>query len=205
MEPAMTRILQKASENPEYQAIANYLMSRRSFPEMQFNENPSSNLGSFVSRGLFGGMNVPERGIVKLNRFSQYEDPSNVAPTVAHEMTHAAEKQLIKQYYEIKKKPTKSELETQFLTNFQKLIGSSEPEIKNWLKTVSPQFVEKEGDYRAKSNEALAFGLENAAFKNPASERPAPAHIDPTIATTLMLLLDQAQRVQDQQPQSQGR
>ena len=43
MEPAMTRILQKASENPEYQAIANYLMSRRSFPEMQFNENPSSN------------------------------------------------------------------------------------------------------------------------------------------------------------------
>ena len=70
---------------------------------------------------------------------------------------------------------------------------------------MAPKFYEQNKDYRAKSGEALAFGLENAAFESPDSNRPAPQHIDPTIATTLMLLLDQAQRVQNQQPQSQGR
>ena len=205
MDAVITRILQKASDNPDYQAIANYLMSRRSFPQMQLDPVPSSKLGSFSSPGLFSDGRVPERGIVNINNYSRYQNPADVAPTVAHEMTHATERQLIKQYYEIKDKPKKTELETQFLNNFQKVIGSSTPEIKNWLGKVAPEFVKEEGDYRAKSNEALAFGLENAIFPNMTSNYKVPSHVDPTIATTLMLLLDQAQRVQNQQPQSQGR
>ena len=204
MDAALTRILQSASDNPEYQNIANYLMSRRSMPEMQLGYI-GSNLGRFTSQGLFGGQNVPKRGVITINDYSRYQNPNDVAPILAHEMTHAAEKQLINQYYQIKSKPEKTDLENQFLANFQKIIGSGEPELKNWLKKVEPGFVEKEGGYRAKSNEALAFGLENSAFRNAPNDRPGPAHSDPTIATALMLLLDQAQRVQSQQPQSQGR
>ena len=86
------------------------------------------------------------------------------------------------------------------MDNFQKIIGSSEPEISNWLKKVSPTFYEENKGYRAKSNEALAFGVENAAFPSANTNRPAPQHIDPTIATQFQLLLDQAQRLQNQQP-----
>lgn len=205
MDAVITRILQSASDNPNYQTIANYLMSRRSFPQIQLDPIPSSKYGSFVSPGLFSDGRVPERGIVNINNYSRYQNPADVAPVVAHELTHATERQLIKQYYEIKNKQNKTELDNQFINNFQKIIGSSEPEIKNWLTKVSPEFVKEEGDYRAKSNEALAFGLENAIFPNAPTGYKVPTHVDPTIATTLMLLLDQAQRVQNQQPQSQGR
>jgi hypothetical protein len=205
MDAAVTKILQKASDNPEYQALANYLMSRRAMPQMQREYLGDNTLGSFVTPGFLSSGAVPDRGILKLNRFSEYQNPSDVVPTVTHEMTHAAERQMIKQYYEVKKKRDKSELESQFIENFQKIIGSSKPEISNWLKRVAPDFAKKEEGYRSTSTEALAFGLQNAAFPNTESQRYAPEHIDPTIATSLMLLLDQAQKVQNQQPPSQGR
>lgn len=205
MDEATTKILQKASENPEYQTLANYLMSRRAMPQMQREYLGENTFGSFVTPGLFSSGNVPDRGILKLNRFSEYQNPSDVVPTVSHEMTHAAERQMIRQYYEIKAKRDRSELETQFMNNFQKIIGSSKPEIANWLKSVAPEYAKQGEGYRSTSTEGLAFGLQNAAYANTGSQRYAPEHIDPTIATSLMLLLDQAQRVQNQQPASQGR
>ena len=205
MDAAITKILQKASENPEYQTLANYLMSRRAMPQMQREYLGDNTFGSFVTPGLFSSGKVPDRGILKLNQFSEYQNPSDVVPTVAHEMTHAAERQMIRQYYEIKAKRDRSELETQFMNNFQKIIGSSKPEIANWLKNVAPEYAKQGEGYRSTSTEGLAFGLQNAAYANTGSQRFAPEHIDPTIATSLMLLLDQAQRVQNQQPASQGR
>ena len=205
MDAAITKILQKASENPEYQTLANYLMSRRAMPQMQREYLGDNTFGSFVTPGLFSSGKVPDRGILKLNQFSEYQNPSDVVPTVSHEMTHAAERQMIRQYYEIKAKRDRSELETQFMNNFQKIIGSSKPEIANWLKSVAPEYAKQGEGYRSTSTEGLAFGLQNAAYANTGSQRFAPEHIDPTIATSLMLLLDQAQRVQNQQPASQGR
>ena len=205
MDAALTRILQKASDNPEYQALANYLMSRRAMPQMQREYLGDNTLGSFVTPGLFSSGKVPDTGILKINRFSEYQNPTGVVPTMTHEMTHAAERQMIKQYYEVKKKRDKNELESKFIDNFQKIIGSSKPEISNWLKSVAPDFAKQGEGYRSTSTEGLAFGLQNAAFPNTESQRYAPEHIDPTIATSLMLLLDQAQRVQNQQPAAQGR
>lgn len=196
MDQTLTKILQAASNNPEYQAIANYLMSRRAMPQMQI--GGTNSYGSFVTPGLFSSGQIPDRGLIKLHEGYGNVLPSEAASTLTHEATHATERQMIKQYYELKNKPNKTDLEQQFLGNFQKIIGSSEPQIKNWLQTVAPQFAKDKADYRAKSNEALAFGVENSVFKEPLSN--APAHVDPTIATQFQLLLDQAQRVQDQQP-----
>lgn len=197
MDQKLTKILQAASDNPEYQSIANYLMARRAMPEMQI--GGTSAYGSFTTPALFSGNKVPDRGLLKLNENSRYVNPSAVAPTMLHESTHAAERQMIKQYYELKDKPNKTDLEKQFLGNFQKIIGSQDAEITNWIKKIVPEFANKESGYRTRSNEALAFGVQNAAFKDTASSYQAPPHIDPTIATQFQLLLDQAQRVQDQQ------
>lgn len=196
MDEALIKILQSASDNPEYQNIANYLMARRSMPEMQI--GGTSSYGSFTTPGLFSSGSVPDRGILKLNEGYKNIAPSEASSTLTHEATHSAERQLVKQYYELKDKPNKTELEQQFLGNFQKIIGSSEPQINKWLQVVAPEFAKTKGNYRAKSSEALAFGVENSAFKNEVSN--APLHIDPTIATQFQLLLDQAQRVQNQQP-----
>jgi len=109
MDAALTKILQKASDNPEYQALANYLMSRRAMPQMQREYLGDNTLGSFVTPGFLSSGSVPERGILKINRFSEYQNPNDVVPTMTHEMTHATERQLIKQYYEVKKKRNKNE------------------------------------------------------------------------------------------------
>lgn len=199
MDPTITKILQAASTNPEYKAIADYLMARRAMPAFNLDYMPGT-YGKFISPGLFSSGMIPERGVVSINESAKTWNPEAMSPTMVHEMTHATERQLIKQYYETKQKQNKTDLDRQFMDNFQKIIGSSEPEIANWLKKVSPAFYEENKGYRAKSNEALAFGVENAAFKAPDSDRPAPQHIDPTIATQFQLLLDQAQRLQNQQP-----
>ena len=194
MDQTLTKILQAASNNPAYQAIADYLMSRRAIPEMQV--GGTQHYGSFSTPGLFSGNSVPDRGLIKITGSAHHADPNLVAPTMTHESTHAAERQMIKQYYELKDKPNKTDLEKQFLGNFQKIIGAQEPEITKWINKVAPGFNDS---YRTRSNEALAFGVENAAFPNAPSNYQAPAHVDPTIATQFQLLLDQAQKVQDQQ------
>lgn len=205
MDVTATRILQQASDNPEYQAIANYLMSRRAFPQVGVAPMREGVYGSFTTPGFFSSGEVPARGLLNFNYNSKYWNPKEMVPTAIHESTHAAEKQLLSQYYEIKKKQDKTDLDNQFLDNFQKIIGSSKSEISDWINKVAPTFRKDEASYRTKGNEALAFGVEHSAQPQHEDSYKTPAHINPSIATAFMLLLDQAQRVQNQKPASQGR
>jgi hypothetical protein len=204
MDKYLTRVLQLASEKPEYQALSNYLTSRRAFPEIQYKLNPSNNFGSFREAGLFS-QSINPRGLVKLNADPESTGAEYMTPTLIHELTHATEQQLIRQYYELKNKPNKTDLEKQFMDNFQKIIGSSEPKIRGQIEQLAPNFSKEKSNYRASSQEGLAFALQNAMYPENVFINKAPSHVDPSIATQLMLLLEQAQRVQNQQPQSQGR
>ena len=202
MDETIANILKTASSNPDYQQIANYLMSRRSYPEIAYMNKPSSNYGTFTSQGMFGNANIPQRGIVSINRNASTVDPNLVAPTLVHELTHASETQLYKQYNEIKGKSNKTDVERQFIENFTKIMGAKATEQAS---AINPEFTKNNTAYRTRGDEALAFALANVNYPNSPSEQNAPSHIDPTIATQLMLLLEQAQRVQNQQPTSQGR
>lgn len=202
MDQTIANILRAASNNPDYQQIANYLMSRRSFPEIAYMDKPSSNYGTFTTQGMFGTANIPQRGIVNINRNASTVNPDLVAPTLAHELTHAAETQLYRQYNEIKAKPNKTDIDRQFMDNFDKILGSK---VTEQASAIQPEYTKNKTFYRTRGDEALAFALENVNYPNAPSDNAAPPHIDPTIATQLMLLLEQAQRVQNQQPASQGR
>jgi len=203
MDKYLTRLLQLASENPEYKALADYLMSRRSYPEIQYKRDFSNTYGAFEYPGLFSDMQ--KRGVVKLNADPAITGAEYVAPTLTHELTHATKNQLVKQYLEIRKKSNKTDLEKQFIDSFQKIMGENAMGIAKQIQQMSPEFAKKESDYRATSTEGLAFALQNSAYPKYPLARNAPPHVDPTIATQLMLLLEQAQKVQNQQPQSQGR
>ena len=202
MDQTIANILRSASNNPDYQQIANYLMSRRSFPEIAYMNKPSSNFGTFKSQSLFGNANVPQRGVISLNRNASTVNPDLIAPTLTHELTHAVETQLYKQFNEIKAKSNKSEIERQFIDNFSKIMGNKVTEQSS---AIQPEYTKENVGYRTRGDEGLAFALQYANYPDAPSAQSAPQHIDPTIATQLMLLLDQAQRVQNQQPASQGR
>jgi hypothetical protein len=204
MDQILSRILQKVSENPDYQSITNYLRSRSATPQVLINPQATSTHGTFTAP-LFGNPNIPPAGVVRLNNYANYSNPSDIAPTVLHEMTHATQMQLVNQYNELKQKPNKTDLEKQFMGNFEKIIGEQGSMINPQIAKFSPKFAEKQAGYRASGDEALAFALENSNYKNPPDKSYAPPHVDPSFATELMLLLDQAQRVQNQQIPPQGR
>jgi hypothetical protein len=153
---------------------------------------------------LFGEP-LPERGLLKINRNPESTNPENVIPTLTHEMTHATHRQLDRQYAELYYKKNKTDIEKQFMNNYEKIIGFKEPAISNQIQQMAPDFAKNKSNYRATGREAMAFGLENSVFPENIFASNAPSHVDPTMATQLMLLLEQAQRVQDQQPASQGR
>jgi hypothetical protein len=202
MDQTITNILKLASENPDYQSIANYLMSRRAFPEIGYMAGPSKSYGTFTAPSLFGNPNIPERGRISLPINTNTTNPQDVVPTVLHELTHATQTQLYKQYNEIKNKKEKTDLDKQFMENFDKIMGAKPTEQ---IAKFSPEFAKNKVDYRSRGDEALSFALENANYPNQVSGWNVPANVDPTLATQIMLLLEQAQRTQNQQPPSQGR
>lgn len=199
MDQTLTKILQSASDNPEYQAIANYLMSRRAMPNIQYGGKPEV-FGTFTPPSLFNQQY--RNGNLTINPNAAFVPPQEVAPVMQHEMTHAAYNQLFYQADALRKsKQPKTEAEQRFLDTFDKITKG----VPDQLKAIDATYQEKNKGYRANTDESLAFALQNAS--NPAYKEGwnAPTHVDPTLATQLMILLDQAQNLQNKKPQSQGR
>jgi len=199
MDQTLTKILQEASNNPDYQAIANYLMSRRAMPNIQYGGKPDV-YGSFTPQSLFNQQY--RHGNLTINPNAANVPAKEVAPVLQHEMTHAAYNQLFYQADALRKsKEPKTPEEKRFLENFDKITKG----VPDQIKAFDASWQEKNKGYRATSDEALAFALQNASNPNYKEGWNAPSHVDPTLATQMMLLLDQAQRLQDLKPQSQGR
>ena len=199
MDQTLTKILQAASNNPEYQAIANYLMSRRAMPNIQYGGKPDV-FGTFTPPSLFNQQY--RNGNLTINPNAASVPPQEVAPVMQHEMTHAAYNQLFYQADALRKsKQPKTEAEQRFLDTFDKITKG----VPEQIKTIDASYQEKNKGYRANTDESLAFALQNASNPTYKEGWNAPSHIDPTLATQLMILLDQAQNLQNQKPQSQGR
>jgi hypothetical protein len=173
--------MKKAGKIPEYQQMMDYLMARRAVPEMK-----TRWLGTNVS-GLFQpGETYAKAGTLTTNEGAGVD-------TLIHEITHAAEGQMKAQYAE--------DLDSQFSSAFKKL----NPQLV--MKAIAPGWTELASKYRSKSEEARAFAVENVTNPklDPLSITRAPAHIDSTLATEFLILLDLAKRGMDKRPQSQGR
>ena len=71
----------------------------------------------------------------------------------------------------------------------------------------NPAWVAANRDYRSTAGELLGFAMGNSApvgvERNPASK--VPLHLDATLATEFMILLDLATREEKKKLQSQGR
>jgi hypothetical protein len=192
------RILKNATDSPEYNALAEYLMSRRAMPEMDFSAALGDTRGRMEYPSGFGKSDVPSRGRLSLN-WRIPEDRAN--STISHEMTHAAHNEWGKQMFDISRKlrrnpETVTTEERQFYDAYQKIFGTANPNsgIAKLVEGISPSWGKSEARYRASNEEVLPFGVGNV--QRIPGTYTAPAHIDTTAATEAMILNELATRAQ---------
>ena len=116
--------------------------------------------------------------------------PRTGQETVTHEMTHAVQQALLKQFL--------NSSDSQF-KEMWKRSTSVDGGPKTTVERIAPgtiaamQSKNDWGRYRTTDDELQAFGVELAAHNYPTAAR-MPQHVDPTVATELMLLVDTALR-----------
>ena len=195
----------EARQKPQYEQLMEYLSLRRSVPPQKMGYL-GRDQGLYERNGPFSS-ELPRTGVITIDR------ATGDANTLVHELTHAAAAQLTSQYSEspwsflnFRKKANP----TQFTDAFDKImLGEYGKEMAPVAQaaTFNPAWVAANRDYRSTAGELLGFAMGNSepigVERNPAST--VPKHLDATLATQFMILLDLATREEKKKLQSQGR
>ena len=170
----------KDAELEVIELLSQYLHGRRVMPTMETASLPPGMTGSYS----------PGRQELKLARGAGIS-------TLIHELSHAAQTAMEGQA--IYDQPG-----GKFPAAFEKLFGlrgrygEGAREIANRL---APQWMADEAKYRTSGRELQAHGM-GEQFKGVGDGRwQAPSHVDPTMATEFMILLDMAIRESEAGPQ----
>lgn len=128
----------------------------------------------------------------------------DVAGDLIHELTHAVNREMTKQYYENVQTPTYKQTPEykDFEQGYTKIMQgrssyneSPTAGIKIPLEKLAPAEWKKEyKGYRTSEGETPAFGMGNTLGRPEEAVTRAPDHVDPTIATDFSVLLDLAIR-----------
>lgn len=188
----LIRTLQRGQTNTAYRVVMDYLAERKAVPPIR-----QAYLGDATTGTFTRGEGLPKTGVVSVTY-------NPAISTVVHEMTHAADDQVEAQYYDSLRKGESSPASKQFQDAFRKVkydSGSmfgrrpSYPLVE-FVKNIATDWYNKNTDYRSTVSELLAFGTGTAAGmeagENSRMRDPTPAHVDPTIATQTLILLDLA-------------
>jgi hypothetical protein len=169
------------------QALETYLQSRDEMPSIRMNRRmPEGMYGEFTSDNTNIGS-----GSIRLSR----DTPKAVLPSLlTHELTHAADRQMMQQAIE----QGMFGKSNQYTEGYEKLVG---PEGRNRTKLarrLRPEWAEDNRYYRSSPKEIAAHGV--GAFAGPNMQERAPRHVDATAATEFRILMDLAQRNVDKGP-----
>jgi hypothetical protein len=207
-------LMQLASERPEYAALQNYLTSRSAMPPVSFGYLSDGSTGQFAQKGFFGNSNIPNTGQVTLTQdfLKRGYDPTNPIPTLTHELTHAAQKELISQ--SMQKDVIDQQAKQQFLDAYSKIVYDQNKRGRNAFGPnalaykLNPAWTESQEGYRASSGELPAWAMGNVANTNPLvnyDDYKAPSHLNSTLATEYQILLDLATRDAKANPNKKAR
>lgn len=166
----------KLGTHPLYQQLMGYLQQRKAVPEISPEPAPTGASGAFS----YGG-DLPLPGILRFGRGADFG-------TLTHELTHAADRQLVDQFYgqlNSRKEPA----DRQFDQAYRKLLGWEGRE--KMVDALAPGWRAKEDPYRTSSTELGAYAVGNMAGRPAWS---APPHVDSTLATEAAILLELASR-----------
>ena len=191
----MQALLRQSAEYPQYGELVDYLSARRMMPPISMGGTSG---GVFEVNSFFGNT-LPKTGVVKVSYGAR---PS----TVVHELTHAADKQVSSQYYELKnKRGDLTPTEQQFMQAYEKLaynqFGRDKAFPRKTLaEKLDPAWAKKQNEYRATNVELPAWAMGATVDPSESREYGAPLHLDPTLATEFSMLLDMARKLQKSQP-----
>jgi hypothetical protein len=189
-----------ASKVPEFSTIVSFLKELNALPKLKPIYN--GNRGEFT----YGSGVAPEGELgIDMSHFydtskSGYEPSQSVVSTYIHEHTHAAVRQIRQLQDVVNNKPAseRSAQEKQFLNTYSKLLPATmnndfRSGITRIAQSINAEWVKKHSDYRASDSELPAYAVGNQFKKG--KDYDTPDHVDPSIATTFMILLDQAKKV----------
>lgn len=176
-----------ARKGEAYQELERYLQSRNAVPDIKVTGYlPEGTHGLFSSDKTNVGT-----GTIKVNKnVSDMFMPS----TIAHEMTHAADRQMMQQA----KEQGMFGNGNQFTEAYEKMVGPEGRNRTQLLRKRYPEFEEDNRYYRADPKELAAHAI--GAYSGPAMQDRAPRHVDATAATEFQILMDLAQRNVDKGP-----
>lgn len=203
MDKDLTKLMQQAQEaSPEFRQMAEYLMSRRRMPEMRAGYIADDTTGRFVK-----DLRSPGPGTITISN-PRSESALN---TLMHELAHAVEYEIDRQRYVHRR----NAIVNDFTQTYDKLnFDGSKPvgkgNVKRNLVDSFPdgaQFRAQEQDYRASDRELTGHAVGNAVGGSYTGSDgwKAPLHVDPTVATQFMILLDAALTDSKKNPPPQGR
>jgi hypothetical protein len=192
----LEKLLAETAKYPQYGEMVDYLTQREMMPPIEQRRLGPATAGQFSTNGFFGDQVLPKTGLIEVNFGAGPSD-------VLHELTHAADGQLNRDYINLNEKRKKSDLtpeEKRFMSAYTKLAYDPNAYHGNPAKyprvqlanKLSPEWVKKETNYRSRGNEMAAFGVGSIAERD-FGYKP-PLHLDPTMATEFLILMDLARR-----------
>lgn len=184
-EKDLARMQDAARKGDAYRELEKYLQSRDATPNLTSGYLPEGINAAFSSTLNMGS------GRVKISK----DTPKAAIPSIlAHEMTHAADRQMKQQAIE----QGMYGKNNQFTEAYEKLVGSEGKNRTQLLRRLNPEFASENRIYRAEPGEVAAHGI--GAFSGPNLQDRAPRHVDATAATEFRILMDLAQRNVDEGP-----
>lgn len=188
----LMQMLKELENNPSGKSLSSYLNNRNAMPEINVGNRLTNSIGEFNYTGKSPGfINV---------------SPNSDIGTLIHELTHAAKRQMVYQYYDHLKgtrpDPVKRAENPQFYDAYEKLDHRTvgRPDRTNQqgyanriagYDLTGPKSTHGDKEYRYSETELPAFGLGNMYERWP--DR-APQHVDASLATEMEILLDLANR-----------
>jgi len=183
-------IRSRAEEGTDYRAMLEYLQSRDAVPDIRTEYLPDD------ASAVFSTIKLPiGRGAIKLNKdLVGSNRGARIGPsTLAHEMAHAADRQMQQQAGEQTGLFSKG---NQFTDAYERLVGPGGMREGQRRADLARKYhrgwVEQNKDYRAAPYEIAAHGVGN--YAGPTTASKGPLHVDATAATEFQILLDLARR-----------
>lgn len=174
------------------QSLFDYLYKRNRLPMTKVTPFlPPDTLGTYT----------PSENAVRVH-------PNSGLSTLMHEMTHAGDNALELQYYDRPTSWSKSDTPTYFTDAYDKLKGRNAAsgfatrrgELAN---KINPDWYKKNLDYRSTENELAGFAG-GRTIREEDKKYNVPDHIDATLATEMMILMDLAKRKDTPFPKQPG-
>jgi len=188
------RIMAEAKRFPETNALLSYLAQRKAVPDKESRGTLSGGYGEFQFANRPGEVEfaVGPAGKIRLQR-------NATTGTVIHELTHAADMQIDRQYYEDSNNQKGPGNQFTDAYNKMRFKPTSNPKERypfdRLVSSLAPGFMKKEADYRGTVREIRAFAMGDSAAPGATTNTDGiPPHLNATVATEFMILLDLAAR-----------